>query len=109
MLQIGRMNGEFSSTRPKVQNHAAAYIIDAMPLTGVGKIFKPALKFREIEDALAEALRGAGVAVASMEASSDPAHGILIDVSVAGREEALARGVLGRFPFQCRLAIRHDS
>jgi len=100
---VGRRIGE-RAAMPK-----AIRIIDAMPLTGVGKIFKPALKFREIEDALAEALRSAGVAVASVEVSSDPADGTLIDVSVAGREEALARDVLGRFPFRCRLAVSHHS
>jgi fatty-acyl-CoA synthase len=41
----------------------AVRIVAEMPLTGVGKIFKPELKLRETEDALREALQGAGVAV----------------------------------------------
>ena len=46
----------------------AIRIVPAMPLTGVGKIFKPELKHREIEDSLSEALRDAGVQIRSVKA-----------------------------------------
>jgi fatty-acyl-CoA synthase len=49
----------------------AIRIVPAMPLTGVGKIFKPELKLRETEDALSEALRSANVAFAMVKATSD--------------------------------------
>ena len=58
-------------------------IIPAMPLTGVGKIFKPELKNREIEDSLAEALRDAGVEIRSLKVGADPTHGTTVEVSVA--------------------------
>ena len=45
----------------------AIRIVPAMPLTGVGKIFKPELKQREIEDSLSEALRDAGVPIRSTQ------------------------------------------
>ena len=79
-------------------------IIPAMPLTGVGKIFKPELRNREIEDSLAEALRGAGVEIRSLKAGTDPTHGTTVEVSLAaGPDAQLARKVLGQFPFRFRL------
>lgn len=82
----------------------AIRIVTAMPLTGVGKIFKPALKLRETEDALSEALRSAGVPFASVKARNDPAHGTLVDVGLAeGADRQLARTALGQFALQLRL------
>jgi fatty-acyl-CoA synthase len=79
-------------------------IIPAMPLTGVGKIFKPELKNREIEDSLAEALRDAGVEIRSLKVGADPTLGTTVEVSVAaGSDAQLARKVLGQFPFRFRL------
>jgi fatty-acyl-CoA synthase len=84
----------------------AIRIIEAMPLTGVGKIFKPTLKLQETEAALADALRAAGVAFATVKAASDPAHGTVIDVHLAeGADRALAEAVLGQFPFRFRLGV----
>ena len=69
----------------------AIRIIPKMPLTGVGKIFKPELKGREIEDAIAEALTGAGVALASVKARNDATHGTLVEISLAeGADPQLA-------------------
>jgi len=78
----------------------AIRIIPAMPVTGVGKIFKPELKHREIEDSLSDALRAAGVQIVSVKASSDPRYGTRIHVSLsASSDPELARQVLGQFPF----------
>ena len=83
----------------------AIRIIPAMPLTAVGKIFKPALKNREIEGALGDALRNAGVLNHSIRTCSDPSHGTTLEVSVARSSDAeLARHVLGQFPFRLRLS-----
>jgi fatty-acyl-CoA synthase len=82
----------------------AIRIVAAMPLTAVGKIFKPELKLREIADALGEALRDANVPVRAVSASADPDHGTHVDVALGdGANAGLARSVLGRFPFHCRL------
>ena len=82
----------------------AIRIVTAMPLTGVGKIFKPALKLRETEDALSEALRNAGVAFEIVKASNDGALGTVIDVVLADSEEPQrAQRVLGQFTFRYRL------
>ena len=88
----------------------AIRIIPAMPLTAVGKIFKPELKLREAEDALAEVLRSAGVPLVSMKARNEPAQGTLVEVVLDERADLqLARRLLGRFPLHFRMAAAHNS
>jgi fatty-acyl-CoA synthase len=87
----------------------AIRIIAAMPLTGVGKIFKPQLKHREIEDSLSEALRQAGVQPRSVRVQADPSHGTTLEVSLAEDSDAeRARQVLGQYPFRFRLLPDSD-
>jgi fatty-acyl-CoA synthase len=75
-------------------------IVDAMPLTGVGKIFKPALKRRETVDALKSALAEAGVKDATVNLVDDALCGTSLQVELADPAfEALATSALGRFPF----------
>jgi fatty-acyl-CoA synthase len=61
-------------------------LIDAMPLTGVGKVFKPQLRWDAAQRVFAGALddlskRGASVAVS---VSAHPVHGNLATVAIAG-------------------------
>ncbi|RKT14035.1 fatty-acyl-CoA synthase [Paraburkholderia sp. RAU2J] len=75
-------------------------IIDAMPLTGVGKIFKPALKRRETADALEWALAEAGVEHATVHIIDETSRGLSLEVELADPGfEALATSTLGRFAF----------
>jgi fatty-acyl-CoA synthase len=75
-------------------------IVDTMPLTGVGKIFKPALKRRETADALESALVEAGVEDAIVSLIDDTSLGMSLHVELADPAfEALATSALGRFPF----------
>ena len=72
-------------------------IVDAMPLTAVGKIFKPELKRRETLDALKSALIEAGVSDAHV-AFSDDKSDVAVRVELADPAlEEKARAVLGRF------------
>jgi fatty-acyl-CoA synthase len=81
------------------------HIVEAMPLTGVGKIFKPELKIRQTEEALAEALRAANVPVARVAAHNDPAHGMVLQADLAnGAASKEAELVLGQFPFRYRIS-----
>jgi fatty-acyl-CoA synthase len=83
----------------------AIYIIDAIPLTGVGKIFKPALKLLQVEDALRTALEAAGVASPQVGAANHPSEGIVVDVKVHGvADEVACKAVLGKFAFRYRLS-----
>ena len=75
-------------------------IVDAMPLTAVGKIFKPELKRRETDDALRSALYEAGMTNARVTVESDASRGVSAHVALADPAlEAQARAVMGRFPF----------
>jgi fatty-acyl-CoA synthase len=81
-------------------------IVEAMPLTGVGKIFKPALKRLETVDALRSALVEAGVEGATVRIADDALRGISVQVELpdAGLE-SLASSALGRFPFAFSIAV----
>jgi fatty-acyl-CoA synthase len=73
-------------------------IVDEIPLTAVGKIYKPALKRKEATDALQAALREAGVAFRTLEIADDTSRGMAVQVrldATASRDEA--HKVLGRF------------
>jgi hypothetical protein len=59
---------------------------------------------REIEDALGDALRNAGVLIRSINACSDPSYGTTVQVSVGGLRAELARQVLRQFPFRFQLS-----
>jgi fatty-acyl-CoA synthase len=80
--------------------------VDAMPLTGVGKIFKPALRRRETEDALKSALVAAGVEDATVSIIEDSSRGISLHVELPDPAlEALATSALGRFPFAFSVSV----
>ncbi|TDN62081.1 acyl-CoA synthetase [Paraburkholderia sp. BL10I2N1] len=81
-------------------------IVDAMPLTGVGKIFKPTLKRRETADALRSALVETGVEGATVSIVEDTSRGISIHVELPDAGfELLATSVLGRFPFAFSVSV----
>jgi fatty-acyl-CoA synthase len=91
------------SERAALPKHV--HVIDRMPLTAVGKIFKPALKHREARDALGAALREGGVAFRELGVSDDPARGTVITLRLdVGASAEAARQILGRFPFPFTVA-----
>ena len=78
----------------------AIHIVASLPLTSVGKIFKPELKRRETADALRAALAEAGAPAQSLEVTHDPQQGTRVDAVVSDAANAsVAHEVLGRFPF----------
>jgi fatty-acyl-CoA synthase len=86
-------------------------IVDEMPLTAVGKIFKPALKRREAKDALEDALREAGVSFRSLDITDEPSRGMSAHLQLdAHGSEAAVRRVLGLFtvPFTISAATRQE-
>jgi fatty-acyl-CoA synthase len=85
-------------------------IVDAMPLTGVGKIFKPALRRRETEDAVRTALVAAGVEGATVSINEDGSRGISLQVELQDAQlESLAASALGRFPFAFSVGVADSS
>lgn len=89
----------------------AIRLVAAMPLTGVGKIFKPELRHREIADALRTALHDAGAPISRLEVINDPRLGIQIEVTVARIATAgIVRKILGQYPFRFEVSlIGHDQ
>ena len=82
-------------------------LIDKIPLTTVGKLFKPALKKREIKDAIADALRNAEIEFVEVNVVEAPGQGTSIGVDLANAEdETRARAIVGNFsyPFSIRTA-----
>jgi fatty-acyl-CoA synthase len=90
------------------------YLIDQMPVTAVGKIFKPALVRMQIEEVLAAALNALEeVAQATVEAVPSKLHGTEVRVSVSlaeGVEQAAGedavQGVLGQYAFHYVVEIK---
>ncbi len=75
-------------------------IVETIPLTGVGKIFKPELKRRETGDAIRAALEQSGVTGATVDVMTNDSGGMSVRVELTDLElEPAARAVLGRFPF----------
>lgn len=75
-------------------------IIPLIPLTSVGKIFKPELKMREIHSALTEALCAGGVPLIELNVVEDKqrrlqVHILLKDTQYAG----VAHQILGQFSY----------
>lgn len=79
-------------------------IIEQMPLTGVGKIFKPELKHRETRDALAAALGEAGIQPTELFITDDKSKGTIVKVVLPlGVAPEAAKKVLGQFAFSFSL------
>ncbi|RZL87531.1 MAG: acyl-CoA synthetase [Variovorax sp.] len=76
----------------------AVHIIAQMPLTAVGKLFKPALVIREIEDVVRREAAGCGVAVGTVDVTIDPKRGMVAQVRTRGSALPL-RAALGRYTF----------
>jgi fatty-acyl-CoA synthase len=84
----------------------AIRIVDTIPLTGVGKIFKPALRRREMADAVRSALVEAGVEDVTVNLIDDTLRGVSLHVELPDPAfEALATSALGRFPFAFSISV----
>ncbi len=82
----------------------AVIVIPALPLTAVGKIFKPALIEREIAAIVHTMAAAAGIALVSLEVVQDPRRGWLVNASVRGDGEALSTALSG-FSFKTTVAV----
>jgi fatty-acyl-CoA synthase len=91
---------EFLATH--IQERAAhpkhVRLIDTMPVTAVGKIFKPALQMREIEGVVRQESTTLGINLSSLEVVQDSKRGLVARLAVQGDAEAL-REKLGQYTF----------
>jgi hypothetical protein len=84
--------------------------IDPMPLTGVGKVFKPALRWDSAQRVAERMLADLLLPGLRVEVGAHPVHGSLITVSVEGvapdRQAAVAADVQARIG---PLTTRHET
>jgi len=87
-------------------------IVPAMPLTAVGKVFKPQLRYQAAQlvfERLARSLLGPSASVA-VEVGPHPEHGTFAKIKVGGADSAaLARLRAALMPFQLRHEIVGDE
>jgi fatty-acyl-CoA synthase len=82
----------------------AVSIIAEMPVTPVGKIFKPKLREIAAREAADELLVADGLAEdVSVEAVTDPARGLYLRVMAAPDRAAMAKRILERFPVKTEI------
>lgn len=85
----------------------AIHIVNQIPLTPVGKVFKPDLKRREVRYAAQVALAQAGLQPHALEAIEDPSRGMVIRAVMADDAEVgKARQALGFLPFGQEVVLR---
>jgi fatty-acyl-CoA synthase len=77
-------------------------IASQLPLTGVGKIFKPALQQQEIEDVVRSEAETAGVAILKLMVDRDPQAGLIARIQTDAGSELL-RSALGRYSFKSEI------
>ena len=74
-------------------------ILAALPVTPVGKIFKPALQQREIAQVVRQEAERCGLAGIALEVVQDARRGLVVQLSAGPDRERLATA-LGRYSFQ---------
>ena len=88
----------------------AIRLIEQMPQTAVGKLFKPALKKMEIRDVLLRSLVEAGLADSRLELIDDPQCGLQVTVTVDSEErKSKAESVLAQYAFSFRVVFDSQS
>jgi fatty-acyl-CoA synthase len=84
----------------------AIRLIDQMPQTAVGKLDKFALRRREIQLTVLQALRDSGLHDSEIEVTQDQQVGLRVCVTTDSQQSRLkAEEVLGPFPFACSVFL----
>lgn len=73
-------------------------ILEALPVTAVGKIFKPALQQREIAQVIRQEALTLNIPELSVEVIQDARRGLVAHIAMAAQQAALAKA-LGRYSF----------
>ena len=74
-------------------------ILPALPVTAVGKIFKPTLSMHEVDSVVREEAAALGVALQRLQVVQDPRRGLVAQVSVAAQDRDRLQAALGRYVF----------
>lgn len=90
------------SERAAIPKHIR--IVGQIPLTAVGKIFKPELKRRELVDAIACALTEVDIEASAIEVLDDKRRGMTVVVTLAdSRRRDEVSALLGKFAVPCTI------
>ncbi len=77
----------------------AVLILPALPVTAVGKIFKPTLSMREIKAVVRAEAEKLGLTPASVAVAQDNRRGLVAQVRVAAADKTALAEALGRYTF----------
>jgi acyl-CoA synthetase (AMP-forming)/AMP-acid ligase II len=77
----------------------AVMFLSEFPVTAVGKLFKPALLMREIENVIRTEARQEGVVLSSLKVVQDPKRGLLARYAVGNGDSSALVKALGRYTF----------
>ena len=83
-------------------------ILEALPLTAVGKIFKPTLQQREIYRVVQQEVVRMCLQDVEVEVLQDPRRGLVACIRAGGNRETLALQ-LGRYSFQVEWLNERES
>jgi fatty-acyl-CoA synthase len=83
-------------------------ILSSLPTTAVGKLFKPALIEREIEETIRAEAKRVGAELSYVRVERDPHSGLRAVVAAADRADAL-RQALDRYAFKSEVSAARNS
>ncbi|WP_010186267.1 acyl-CoA synthetase [Sphingomonas sp. PAMC 26605] len=83
----------------------AITILDAMPLTAVGKIHKPTLRYREAVAATREAIGATGIEQAAVDLLEDGVGGATVRIRVDAADQQRVQEALLSFAFAYRIEV----
>lgn len=78
----------------------AIRIVDSLPVTAIGKIFKPALCILEIESVVEDLANALDVKIHSLSVQQDAKRGIVAMISANSQDWEILKSELGKFTFK---------
>ncbi|MBN7796211.1 acyl-CoA synthetase [Parahaliea mediterranea] len=78
----------------------AIRLVDTLPVTAVGKIFKPALIFREVESVVRTEAESSGVTLASLSVAQESGVGIVARYAIANGDARALSSALAKYIFK---------
>lgn len=112
-LRPGCKAGEeelMDTVRQRISERAAIpkaiRILETLPVTPIGKIFKPPLRLEEMARAASETLLEHGITPVQVDAQNDSKHGSIVRVVTVATDLPRARDCLGGFAFHLEIEAR---
>lgn len=95
LLEFSKNNISERAAHPK-----SIRIVPALPLTAIGKIYKPALTMLEIESVIEDVGISLGIAIKSVVVEQNSSRGLVAKIHINSYEWALLQPVLSGYTFQ---------